>query len=271
MPCSAQFDTRSDDDLLFGSGSGCRGRMRVVAFPVAAGRSAPLYEAIVDATEAGETLRIAMVSDGTQLGSGMAWDSKARIELDAMQVDAGARVTLRGLLPGRHRLAALCETEVVVFDIRPPLRVLLFGAGPEATPLLRCARALGWFAFVADHRELLLDAHRLRADGLLCARPPSACAMLDPMHFDAAIAMTHLAAADLDVLKEVAVRPIAYVGLLGPASRRDGLLAQLDEDARTALEGRLHAPVGLALGGEGPEAIALSIVADVQRHFAQRA
>jgi xanthine dehydrogenase accessory factor len=95
--------------------------------------------------------------------------------------------------------------------------------------------------------------------------------MLDPMRFAAGIAMTHLAAADLDALNEMAHRPIDSVGLLGKESRRDGLLAQLDDGEPTALEGRLHAPVGLALGGVGPEPIALSIVADLQRHFSQRA
>jgi xanthine dehydrogenase accessory factor len=82
--------------------------------------------------------------------------------------------------------------------------------------------------------------------------------------------MSHLASADLAALQVLATREISYVGLLGPPPRRDELLGQLEPGQRDALQGRLHAPVGLALGGEGPEAIALAIVAELQRHFHAR-
>jgi xanthine dehydrogenase accessory factor len=57
---------------------------------------------------------------------------------------------------------------------------------------------------------------------------------------------------------------------LGPPARREELLAQLDADGRRALEPRLHGPAGLDLGGEGAEAIALSIAADLLRHVSGR-
>ena len=63
----------------------------------------------------------------------------------------------------------------------------------------------------------------------------------------------------------LADRDVGYVGLLGPPARRDELLARLTQQRRAALEGRLRAPVGLLLGGEGPEAIALAIVAQLQQ------
>ena len=54
-----------------------------------------------------------------------------------------------------------------------------------------------------------------------------------------------------------------YIGLLGPAARRDRLLSELGESAR-ALAARLHGPAGIDIGGRGPAAIALSIVAEIQ-------
>lgn len=271
-PQSAEFDTRDDDDLVFGSGSGCRGRMRVMTLPVHCDAPAPLHDAIVEAMEQDELLRVALAMDPVQGFHGVAWTPARAIPIDLTHDDVAALASLRRAATGRHRaLLGGRETDVSVFDMRPPSRLLLLGAGPEAPPILRFARTLGWFTVVADHREALLTPQRLCADRLLAARPTAACDALAPQRFDAAIAMTHLAGADLDALRALAVCDVAYIGLLGPPARRDELLMQLDEGARVALRGRLHAPVGLPLGGEGPEAIALSIVADLQRHFARNA
>jgi xanthine dehydrogenase accessory factor len=79
--------------------------------------------------------------------------------------------------------------------------------------------------------------------------------------------MTHTAEHDLAALAALAAHDARYVGLLGPPARRDELLERLTPAQRAALEGRLHAPVGLKLGGEGPEAIALTIAAELQREF----
>ena len=229
-PRDAVFDTRSDDDLVFGSGSGCRGRMRVLALPVAPGQPSAALEAIV-----------------------AGFDARRHARLD-----------LAALAP------ALFDAGHV--SIRPPPLLLLLGAGPEAPPLLRIARTLGWFAWVADHRDGLLGTDRLvEADRLVRGRPAAALAELAGERLDAAVVMTHLAGHDLEALRLLAAREadyeVDYVGLLGPPARRDELLARLTEAERSALAGRLRAPVGLSLGGEGPEAIALAIAADLQRAF----
>jgi xanthine dehydrogenase accessory factor len=152
--------------------------------------------------------------------------------------------------------------------LRPPPLLLLLGAGPEAPPLLRIARTLGWFAWVADHRDALLGTDRLvEADRLVHGRPGVALAELAVEPLDAAVVMTHLAEHDLEALRVLAARQVGYLGLLGPPARRDELLARLTDAERSALAGRLHAPVGLPLGGEGPEAIALAIAAELQRAF----
>jgi xanthine dehydrogenase accessory factor len=225
-PRDAVFDTRSDDDLVFGSGSGCRGRMRVLALPVEPGRPCAALEAIV-----------------------AGFERRRPVTLD-----------LAALAPGLFHGGRV--------SVRPPPLLLLLGAGPEAPPLLRIARTLGWFAWIADHRDGLLLPDRLaEADRTVRGRPAAALADVADEPLDAAVVMTHLAEQDLDALAALAPLAVPYVGLLGPPARRDELLARLTERARVALDGRLRAPVGLPLGGEGPEAIALAIAADLQRAF----
>jgi xanthine dehydrogenase accessory factor len=225
-PRDALFDTRSDDDLVFGSGSGCRGRMRVLALPVQPGRPCASFEAIM-----------------------AGFEQRRPVTLE-----------LPSLAPGLFERGSV--------TLRPPPLVLLLGAGPEAPPLLSIARTLGWFAWIADHRDGLLGPGRVAdADRILRGRPAAALAEAAAEPVDAAVVMTHLAEHDLEALAILSRREAAYVGLLGPPARRDELLARLGDLERAALGPRLHAPVGLPLGGEGPEAIALAIAADLQRAF----
>lgn len=226
QPRDTVFDTRDDDDLIFGSGSGCRGRMRVLALPETSAMPSPVVEAV----------------------------------LDVHASRRPARLDLAALVPGLGFSGGL--------TLKPPPLLLMLGAGPETRPLICIARTLGWYTWIVDHRPGLLEDGRARdADRIIVERPMNALAALAAERFDAALVMTHSAENDLAALQTLAAREVAYVGLLGPRVRRDELLARLTADQRASLEGRLHAPVGLNLGGDGPDAIALSIAAQLQQAF----
>lgn len=154
--------------------------------------------------------------------------------------------------------------------IAPPPRLLLLGGGPEAPPLLAMAGALGWRVDVVEHRARYLAGQRLaQAQRCIEARPSAAIGDLALAQYDAAICATHLYEEDRSCLRALAGAPASFVGLLGPPARRDELLAELDEEARSGLAGRLEAPVGLALGAHGPEAVALSMLARLTQAFAR--
>jgi xanthine dehydrogenase accessory factor len=255
----AVFDTRGDDDLVFGSGSGCRGRMRVLAWPVAPGAHA-FFDALCAAQADGEALALVLAVDAADAGRGFAWRADRRFEFDP-PADAA---TLRESAPGLHEHHGALFARL---RIAPAPRLLLVGAGPEAPALLRLANMLGWMADVADHREGLLAPARLGdAHALRHGRPATALSSLETAP-DAALVMTHVASTDLEALRALAAMPVGYVGLLGPPGRRDELMAQLTDAERAALQPRLRAPVGLPLGGEGPEAIAMTIAAQLQQFF----
>jgi xanthine dehydrogenase accessory factor len=78
--------------------------------------------------------------------------------------------------------------------------------------------------------------------------------------------MSHHLASDRTYLGQLAECSIPYIGLLGPPARRERLLSEIG-DAAGKLRDRLHAPAGLELGGRGPEPIALSIIAQMQKTF----
>ncbi|TDR47675.1 xanthine dehydrogenase accessory factor [Tahibacter aquaticus] len=231
-----RIDTRSDDDLVFGSASGCRGVVELMLFPLH--EQAPLLAAL-RTLDAGGVLQLDIAADG----GGIARHAAQQWHWPGAGVAAVPRWSLR---------------------LRAPPRLLLLGAGPETAPLLRLMHLLGWRVDVVEQRArwfaplAAADAHVERLADLNG----------DAVVFDAAVVMSHHYSRDSEYLQFCAQSAIAWIGLLGPPARRDALLADLAGAVHAQLAPRLHAPVGLRLGGEGPEAIALAIAAALQQHAA---
>lgn len=146
--------------------------------------------------------------------------------------------------------------------LAPPLHLLIFGAGDDAIPLSDLAHYLGWQVSVFDGRSQFARPGRFPSADLVSIRPSgSPPPPSDP--WTAAILMTHSYSQDLDILRAFAATPpVAYLGILGPRKRTDRLL---DEANYPKNEGtKPHAPLGLDLGGHGPEQIAISAIAEIQ-------
>lgn len=254
-----EFDTRSDEDLIFGSGTGCRGRIGLMLLPQA--HSAPLSLALAGLADATGTLDVTIVIAGDDTGCGC-----ARLGDETWYWRRDGRSLARTEF---ERAASSAATTRV--SINPPPTVVLLGTGPETAPLHLFMQRLGWRALAVEHRGRWLKfAHAAGIEHIVEQRPDEAAAAWRREHPDAAIAMTHNFALDLEHLRICAGSDVPYVGLLGPAARRDALLADLGESDAGRLRARLHGPVGLGLGGSGPEAVALAIVAELQQHFVKR-
>jgi xanthine/CO dehydrogenase XdhC/CoxF family maturation factor len=145
-----------------------------------------------------------------------------------------------------------------------PPRILLLGAGPDTLPVVEFASRLGWKVTLVDHRPAYAKPSRFpAAESVVLGRPEELGNTINTRGFDAAVVMSHHLASDLAYLTGLARSEIPYVGLLGPAARREKLLSDMGNEAANALRPRLRAPVGLALGGRAPESIALAIVAEI--------
>jgi xanthine dehydrogenase accessory factor len=253
-----EFDTRTDEDLVFGSGTGCRGRVHLLLLPQPPG--APLTQALREAAREGAVLHLVLTLNGDQSGAGSAQQAP-NFATAHDQWLWNARGSASGAPVGAADL---------MLRIAPPPRIVLLGAGPETPLLLEFMRRFGWFVDVVEHRQRWITFVRgASVDNFRELPPAAAAAQLQQQGFDAAIVMSHNFTIDAQHLRFCARSAIPYVGLLGPPARRDALLAELGGDAG-ALHARLHAPVGLDLGGSGPEAIALAIIAELQQFFAAR-
>jgi xanthine/CO dehydrogenase XdhC/CoxF family maturation factor len=151
--------------------------------------------------------------------------------------------------------------KVFALPLSLPPKLLLLGAGPDAAPVVDFASRLNWKVTLIDHRPAYADAsHFPSAERVLHAAPDDIS--LDLSRFSAAVVMSHHLPSDLKYLRTLAATNIPYIGLLGPAVRRERLLTDLGSDAEK-IRGRLHAPVGLPIGGRSPESIALAIIAEI--------
>ncbi|CAN7492383.1 XdhC family protein [Pseudoxanthomonas sp. LjRoot143] len=232
-----EIDTRDDEDLLAGSAVGCRGRLHLTLLPL---DRLPGWSQVVQAWWRGEgPLALRVHADG------------------AVQASAG-EIRRQWTLP----LATTDAAVIGEVTIAPPPRVALFGAGPETRILVASLRQLGWHVTVIERRTRWIPADDV-ADAWLMLSPGDALQGLHPAP-DAALVMHHHFEHDRDALEALAHTTIPFVGLLGPVRRREDLLRVIPVPLHAMLSSRLRSPIGLRLGGQGPEAIALSITAQLQ-------
>ena len=235
------YDMRGPDDALFGLGAGCEGAMQLLLLPMGPGNG---WQPMAHLAEA----RAARRAAGFVLEPGRG---------DGPPADGGLRLD-----GGRHDGGDDARGAVHVSLALPP-RILLLGGGPDAQPMLQLAGPLGWQFTVSDHRPAYADPARFpAAERVLCSRPAQLADALSLDGYAAAVVMSHHLDSDAQYLQLLAGTAIPYVGLLGPAPRRERLRAMVGERF-AALAGRLRSPVGLALGGRGSESIALAIVAEI--------
>lgn len=240
------YDTTSENDLVWGVGLGCHGVVRLLLERLP---SAPHWAAVLAENQrAHRPTQLAVVwctADPTLLGTHL-----------AEAVPAGA------------------DDEGVFFElIPPPVPLFIFGAGDDAQPLARFAHDLGWRVTVADPRPDYASAARFPTARVVVAPAAELVARAAPSPDALAVVMTHRYLNDVPVLRELLPRESAYVGLLGPKRRAERILADLAQDGLSLTaeqRTRFHAPVGLDLGADTPEEVALSILAEMRAALARR-
>jgi xanthine dehydrogenase accessory factor len=131
-------------------------------------------------------------------------------------------------------------------EIHPPIRLLVFGEGPDSAPLRQLCEILGWQAIE------IVDSNVFS---------------IEPDEWTPAIVKSHNYGRDFTALQKLLPLNLRYVGLIGPKKRRDQLLNDL-LDIGVSIDAGFFAPAGLDIGAETPEEIALAIVGEIQRVFA---
>jgi xanthine dehydrogenase accessory factor len=260
-PRLVSYDMRGGDDLIWGLGLGCEGAMHILLIPVGPDTDWQPLAHLARCLAHYEASAVAVVVESERPDSPV---GTVAIRGNAAHpgVEAALHEAARTGRTGWFETTAP-RWRVFALPLTLPPRVLLLGAGPDAAPVVDFAARLNWKVTLVDHRPAYADAtHFPSAERVVQARPEELLSAVDLAHFSAAVVMSHHLPSDLSYLRALAATSVPYIGLLGPAVRRERLLADLGSDA-DKIRRRLHAPVGLPIGGRSPESIALAIISEI--------
>lgn len=268
------YDTTSENDLVWGVGLGCHGIVHVTLERVTGlGSEWSLLE-MAWAQRRAAALAIAF---GREPGAARLLGA-ARLSADRLDHTASLPAELAPalrecLMSQKNHYTDFQGASVLCEFIPPPLRLVIFGAGNDVIPLARLAKELGWSVSVRDPRAAYATPQRFPGADDVAVLAPDAANTLSWDALTAAVVMTHHYRFDLPLIRALLPLELSYLGLLGPKKRAEKILGDAASSGLAITNGmraRLHAPVGLDLGGNGPEEVALAIVAEIQATFAAR-
>src|SRR2546430_8387631 len=274
------YDLTADDDVVWGLGLGCNGAVDIFVEPV--DPSAEIFVLYRKAIAEERALAVVTVLSGAApAGPGQLaqprlamWAAGARIGTlgDATMDDRAARAGTAAIQEGASRILSLPGSagavQAFVEVLRPPIRLVVCGAGHDAVPVVQLAAQMGWRVVVVDSRERFLTRDRFPgARQFIKADPTSAPDRVPMDDRTYVVIMTHNYLHDRDLLRGFLRTGAGYLGMLGPRIRTEKILDELRRDGVTVSDrdhGRIFGPLGLDIGGETPEEIALAIVGEIQ-------
>ncbi|MDI3396308.1 XdhC family protein [Pseudomonas sp. V98_8] len=267
-------EDEDDEQSALTFGLGCNGTVFVMLERLRAKSPAPAIDLLRRVRDSQLPAAMATVIASSRDASARVGDrllSDTEGSLRNLQLNSAMRRGLHKTLMQKKssiRLYSNARGEVEVFFeyIAPPPRLVIIGAGHDAQPLVRMAKLLDWHVSVIDSRSHFARAERFpQADAVILASLDNPFD-LAPLIDGAAVAvMTHSYRQDRHWLELALQAAPAYIGQLGPKERTERLLAQIGTSTSA-----LHYPMGLDLGGDAPQSVALAILAEMTAVMNQR-
>lgn len=242
------YDLSSDADLLWGLGLGCEGKIDILLMPLTPKNNHLGFADMLSQVLSGQS---------GYFFQKIAKNSSPQTWFCEDQYLAKNEKSITEQFSSN-------EVELIKIPVKPPLSLLICGAGPDAAPVVKFAHELGWQVSLWDHRRQSLaqvvfdEVHskrKVRAEHTQAE---------EFSKFQAAVVMTHNLENDQEYLAKLTQSNIEYIGVLGPAARRDKLLTNIGLSYQQ-VSSKVFGPIGLDIGGRSPQAIALSIVAQIQQ------
>jgi len=260
-----RYDTTPDGEIATAFGLGCNGIIHVLLERLEKG-NAPALELVRAVRATRSPAAIAhLIEPANVVGQRLIIDTAGQASGNFPGADFTPTLEdqTRAVLAEQHSRAVQIDgIELFVEVLAPPVRLLVFGAGDDAVPLTTFAKHLGWRVSVFDGRAHYARRDKFpHADEVLVRPAGQSQAGVDP--WTVAVLMSHSYSQDLEALGELASQPLRYLGILGPRKRTSRLLEDAGVEGSRLLA-TLHSPMGLDIGADGPEQVALSVLAEIQ-------
>ncbi|HMS68860.1 MAG TPA: XdhC family protein [Saprospiraceae bacterium] len=280
------YDSTDEDDAFFGAQLGCEGIIQVLFEPIHSNHSSNPISLLKKIMNRRQNCILVTIFDlknklQPQLGTCLLVEETGEIhgqisdEVLKKAVLGSVEETFKNKKSTFIAFESETESKTAFIEwISPPLSVVIVGAGNDALPLVNMVDALGWKAHVVDGRHNLAKEERfVNACQVLVSKPENILANFEMDDYTAFVLMTHNYKYDLGLLKHLIFKPIRYIGVLGPKKKMERMyddLAKLDIELTEDQKANIYGPVGLEIGAETPEEIALSIIAEIKAVFSNK-
>lgn len=264
-----------DSHDFFGLNYGCDGVIHVLVQPLDCKNiSYPLAFQI--AREQNQTLGLATVvqsADTTRLGAQILFDDHKILATslpgtvdDSYELFSTFESTsIHSNIQSQSKYFAYCDTTLFIEKIQPPLRLAIFGAGEDAEPLLAAARLIGLEPHIIDASRAHLDRFKGKELVHLFDGQGTAPSIIrGSVERTAIVIMSHNFDLDKSYLSTALATDCPYIGIVGSRKRT---IKILDELGQTESAARIRFPIGLDIGAETAEEIALSICGEILSFF----
>ncbi len=287
IPLTVTYDTREESNQNLGIGLGCNGVIDVFIEPIVPGDSnnpITIFENFVYSKEAVAMASIFHCSEHSPGRAGEKVLLNAASESFGTFSDEALNQQIKNDLAHLfHQIRSESksyqtnngEYEIFVELVQPSIVLMIFGGGFDARPLSQLAKTLGWEVMVTDECVAhIAPVFFPEADKLSLCQRDFIDREFDISPYTACVLMSHNYEYDRDVLKKIIYTSTPYIGILGPKKRFDTMLEDFAKEniiLNNKELARIHSPVGLDIGAETPDEIALSIIAEIQTVFTNRA
>ena len=276
------YDTMDEDDAKFGVGLGCNGIIQVLIEPVNTtdyNNPIQLLKAITSKRQQAVLVTLFSLQDkkNPQPGTCLLLTEDGNIidtapSLNDILVNDAKEVFEKHSSSFKSYLASgnteAVETTAFIEFVKPAVSLVAIGAGNDVMPLVAMANVLGWESIVVDGRANYAKQERFpSACQVLVSKPENVLGQITVDDQTVFVLMTHNYNYDMAMLKALVEKNVVYIGILGPKKKLDRMLEELKDEDLSLTKQQLsviHGPVGLDIGAETPEEIALSIIAEIK-------
>ena len=269
------YDTTDEDDAKLGIQLGCNGIVSILFEPILNGAACNPIDVLKEAIAKREEsliITIFSIEEQHQLGTYNQASLPSTIHATIADKMINALLTKKSM-----HLDLLVETkpyQCFIEFCEPSISLVIVGAGNDAIPLAKMAAVIGWDISLLDGR--ITHANTQRFPAIKCIKVGKPKEVIEQINIDsrtAFILMTHNYNYDLGFLENLLGTNFGYIGLLGPASKRDRMFEELERKGYTISQKEretIFGPTGLDLGAETAEEIALSISSEIMAYFNNR-
>lgn len=272
------YDTMDEDDAKLGLGLGCNGIIQVLIEPIhITSPNNPIQLLKMVAAKREKAVLVTLFSlenkKAQQPGTCLLLKKEECIAAqvpvlkeilikDGMEVLTNGQSLFRTYHFENQQLTAFIES------VEPAVSLVVLGAGNDVIPVITMADTLGWETTVIDGRANYAKPERFTPScQVLVAKPEQVIGQLSIDELTVFVLMTHNYNYDIAMLHQLVQKQVRYIGMLGPKKKLERMIAELEEQGFYLTEQQrscIYSPVGLDIGAETSEEIALSILSEIK-------